>query len=103
MKNEKDASDQDKVDAEILNKQSNKKSFWAILFAIWIVFIILSQVPFLAETLVDYSAMDETVESHLRFPQDGKQGHYYVERYDTDKPGLIDLIYTCSSRFHFSL
>ncbi len=79
------------------NKRQNKNSKWMILYALWIVLILLSQVPFLAETLVDTSEMDDTVESHLRFPQDGKQGHYYVERYDSNQNGLINVVYTTDS------
>jgi hypothetical protein len=41
--------------------------------------------------------MDEAIESHLRFPVDGKTGHYYVERYDTSKDGRINVIYTTDS------
>lgn len=41
--------------------------------------------------------MDESYESRLTFPQDGKQGHYYVERYDTAKEGRIHVIYTTES------
>ena len=78
-------------------KSTNKKPLWAVLFALWLVFILLSQVPLLANTLIDYSDMDETVESHLRFPVDGRTGHYYVERHDTAKVGLIDVEYTTDS------
>ena len=79
------------------NKYKNKRSKWVILYALWIILILLSQVPFLAQTLIDTSDMDETVESHLTFPSDGKQGHYYVERYDKNQTGRINVLYTTSS------
>jgi uncharacterized repeat protein (TIGR01451 family) len=41
--------------------------------------------------------MDETIESRLSFPEDGKKGHYYVERYDTTQTGRINVIYTTES------
>lgn len=75
-------------------QSSKKRSYWFLVYTLWIVFIILSQVPLLANTLIDYSAMDETVESHLKFPEDGKVGHYYVERYDTNQTGYINVVYT---------
>ncbi|WP_455393064.1 PKD domain-containing protein, partial [[Eubacterium] cellulosolvens] len=68
-----------------------------LLFSLWLVFTLLSSIPYLSESLIDYSDMDETVVSHLKFPSDGKRGHYYVERYDKAKPGLIDVEYTTSS------
>jgi uncharacterized repeat protein (TIGR01451 family) len=61
------------------------------------VFIILSQIPFIAENYIDTSEMDETTESYLRFSSDGKTGHYYVERYDTNVPGRIHVVYTTKS------
>jgi len=73
-----------------------KKSIFAILFALYLVFILLSQIPFLAEDL-DTGVMDDTYESHLTFSQDGKTGHYYVERYDTQKVGRINVLYTTDS------
>jgi len=77
--------------------KTNRTSLLSVLFALWLVFIILSQVPFIAENLIDTSEMDETVESHLRFLSDGKTGHYYVERYDTNQTGLINVLYTTES------
>ena len=86
-----------KVAAEIPNKQHKNRPIWAILFALWLVFILISQVPFLAEDLFDYSNMDDEVVSHLKFTNDGKSGYYYVERYDTSQPGRINVVYTTDS------
>jgi uncharacterized repeat protein (TIGR01451 family) len=36
-------------------------------------------------------------EAHLRFPNDGKSGHYYVERYGNTEDGKIHVIYTTKS------
>ena len=58
----------------------------------------MSQVPFFAENLFrNTTDMDDYYESHLSFPSDGKRGHYYVERYDTNKSGLINLNYSTAS------
>jgi hypothetical protein len=77
--------------------KNKKKSIFAILFALWVVFVLLSNIPLIAQTLIDYSDMDDKVVSRLTFPQDGKQGHYYVERYNLLEPGLINLVYTTDS------
>ena len=74
-----------------------KKSIFAILLALYLVFILISQIPFLAEEIVDTSDMDDTYESRLTFPRDGKQGHYYVERYDKTEAGRIHVIYTTAT------
>jgi hypothetical protein len=83
--------------ASAKNRKISKKSFFAVLFALYLVFIILSQIPFIAENYIDTSEMDETTESYLRFSSDGKTGHYYVERYDTNVPGRIHVVYTTKS------
>ncbi len=79
------------------NLSSCKKSILAVLFAVYITFILLSQIPFLAENLIDISTMEDSYEYNLSFPNDGKQGHYYVERYDTLKSGYIHVTYTTDS------
>jgi len=85
------------LNSELSKKHSNKKSKWLILYAFWVVLIILSQVPFIAENLIDTSEMDASYDSTLTFINDGKTGHYYIERYDTDQNGLINVIYTTDS------
>ncbi len=68
-----------------------------ILGTLWIVFIILSQLPFIAQDIMDINDMDDSYEYNLTFPTDGKQGHYYVERYDTSSDGRIHVKYTTST------
>ena len=87
----------DRPTKKATNIGSNKNTFWKLLIVLWMVFIILSQVPFLAENFVDTSEMDDVMEYHLSFPQDGKAGHYYVERYNQSQIGRINVKYTTKS------
>jgi uncharacterized repeat protein (TIGR01451 family) len=75
---------------------AKKNSILKILFALYITFIILSQIPLMAENF-DYSDMVDNYEAHLTFKADGKTGHYYVERYDTGEPGIILVEYVTQS------
>ncbi len=68
-----------------------------ILGTLWVVFIILSQVPFIAQDIMNIDNMDDSYEYNLKFPSDGKLGHYYVERYDTSADGFIYVKYTTST------
>jgi uncharacterized repeat protein (TIGR01451 family) len=63
------------------------------MFALYVVFILVSQIPLIAEQFINTDDMVDRYECVLTFPKDGKQGHYYVERYDTSKIGRIDLEY----------
>jgi uncharacterized repeat protein (TIGR01451 family) len=69
--------------AKSFNNKSKKDSFLKIVIILWLVLILLSQVPFIAENTFDTS-----------FTTDGKTGHYYVERYDTTQAGRIKVLYT---------
>ena len=77
-----------------LRRKSKKDSFLKILLILWLVLILLSQIPFIAENTIDTSNMDESYEYNLTFTSDGKTGHYYVERYDTSQSGRINVLYT---------
>jgi hypothetical protein len=74
----------------------NFKKALTLIFSLYLVFVILSQIPFMAETF-SYDNVVDNYEAHLSFPSDGKSGHYYVERYDLQKPGKIDLEYVTNS------
>jgi PKD repeat protein len=70
---------------------------WKVLaVALYITFLLLSSIPFMADTLIEPELKD-VYKYHLTYPTDGRQGHYYIERVDTDMMGTIDLVYTPSS------
>lgn len=56
----------------------------------------ISQIPFLAENF-NYDGIVDSYEANLRFPNDGKQGHYYVERYDQSEDGRVHIKYVTKS------
>ncbi|WP_455391524.1 PKD domain-containing protein, partial [[Eubacterium] cellulosolvens] len=60
--------------------------------ALYITFLILSAIPFLADEVI-VPDMKDSYEYHLTYRKDGRQSHYYVERVETDKYGYIDLEY----------
>ena len=73
--------------------KSKRRSILAVLLALYVVFILVSQIPLIAEQFLSTDDMVDRYECVLTFPKDGRQGHYYVERYDTSKIGRIDLEY----------
>ncbi len=83
----------------IKNKKSNTpiKPRWhkwkTIAIALYITFIILSTMAFTADRTIE-TKMQDSYTHHLRYPRDGRQSHYYVERVNTSKIGKIDLTYT---------
>jgi hypothetical protein len=76
--------------------KSRKRNWKAIIIALYITFLLLSMIPFAADRAVE-PQMKDSYTYHLRYPQDGRQSHYYVERVDTSEVGKIDLTYTTSS------
>jgi hypothetical protein len=72
------------------------KSALTLMFSIYLVLVILSQIPFMAENF-SYDNVVDNYEAHLTFPVDGKSGHYYVERYDLNESGKINLEYVTQS------
>ncbi len=73
-----------------------RRSWKVIAIALYITFLMLSTIPFLADRTID-SEMKETYEYHLRYPRDGRQTHYYVERLNTSHEGQIDIVYTTAT------
>ena len=63
----------------------------------WVVLLLLSQIPFIAEDYLDTNDMEDSYEYHLTFTKDGKSGHYYVERHNINESGRIHVIYTTAS------
>jgi hypothetical protein len=77
------------------NKRSRSKVI-AYLYVAYITIILITKViPILADTYIDSVQNDMASEYtyHLRFPIDGYQSHYYVERWNTSAYGIIDLTY----------
>lgn len=69
-----------------------RNKFIIIAFALYITFILLSRVPYIAESETR-RAMQDKYDYNLVFPTDGNLSHYYVERIETLQPGKIDLTY----------
>jgi hypothetical protein len=82
------------------NKRPKKtglnRSWITITIALYITFLLLSMIPYLADRSIE-PEMQESYEYHLRYSVDGRQTHYYVERVNTSMDGRIDLVYTTSS------
>ncbi len=78
-------------------KVKDRGSIIKILIPFWIIIIILSQIPFLAQQNLMVSEMDEVYNYTLKFSNDGRTGHYYIERYQTDQVARINLEYTTNS------
>ena len=78
-----------------IRKNLSGKSVWIALYAIYLVFILLSVYAFIAEDSVDdiTKDMDEKYDYYLVFDRDGKTTHYDVIRYDNSNPGKITLTY----------
>ena len=67
-----------------------------VLLAIYLAFILVSKVPIFAEESIEIN-MKDSYDYHLTYKTDGRQGHYYIERYNPTQYGYIDLVYTTSS------
>jgi hypothetical protein len=79
------------------NLKSKPKIKWkTLLIALYLTFIFLSTIPYIADRVIE-PKMKDSYEYHLIYRQDGLQSHYYVERFDTNIPGRIDLTYTTIS------
>lgn len=72
-----------------------RKRLLILAFVLYVTFIILSRVPYIAEngTRQLKDNMDDEYRYYLIFEEDGRQSHYYAERGDTGFPGQIDLKY----------
>jgi len=79
-------------------KLTFRKKLAIVGFALYLTFILLSAVPYIAESQFRSRApMDKTYRYDLVFPKDGEQSHYVVERYDTAEDGEITLVYYTDS------
>ncbi len=72
-----------------------RNKIFIICFALYLTFILLSMVPYIAEHEISRGKITAGVyESHLVFPEDGQYGHYEsVILKDKAKTGKIDLRY----------
>lgn len=77
--------------------RSRKASLkWLIIlgYLIYLLMIVMTQLPFIAEHVSNRAVYDgDPIESHLKFTNDGRQTHYYIERENKSLPGTIDVYY----------
>jgi len=69
---------------------------WLIIFGylLYLFLILMTQLPFIAEHFASRTIYDsDVIESHLSFPADGRQSHYYVELSNQSMVGYIDVYY----------
>ena len=95
MKKQNHAKGKNLAKSQDPNKGSRKKVMAYIYVAYLTIIIITKVMPILADTYIDSVQNDMAAEYtyHLRFPKDGYQSHYYVERWNTSAYGIIDLTY----------
>ena len=91
-------SDKLRTKSKQKNPRANSKRFnWKVIaIALYITFLLLSTIALTAERNIE-PEMQESYTYHLRYPRDGRQTHYYVERENTSRIGKIDLTYTTIS------
>lgn len=73
---------------------------WIYLYIACLAIIVITRLmPIVADIYIDsvMDDMDDEYSYHLRFPRDGYQSHYYVERWNTSAYGIIDLTYYTDS------
>ncbi len=73
-----------------------RKRILILAFALYVTFILLSRIPYIAESgtrQLIQDKMDESYQYNLIFEQDGRQSHYNVVRFDSAYPGVIGLEY----------
>jgi PKD repeat protein len=77
-------------------KLTPRKRILILGFALYVTFILLSRIPYIAESgtrqLLEDN-MEDSYQYNLVFNEDGRQSHYYVERFDSAYPGIINLEY----------
>jgi hypothetical protein len=91
-KNEMKIQTTTKKSNKILITNNRRPSWKTIVLALYITFLLLSTIPYIADHAVE-STMKDSYEYHLTYPRDGRQTHYYVERVNTSQIGKIDLVY----------
>ncbi len=80
-------------------KLSNRKKIIILAFALYVTFILLSRVPYIAQNEIRAvtDKMDEKYEYFLVFYDDDEISHYYVFRENSSLPATITLTYTTST------
>jgi PKD repeat protein len=73
----------------------NKRSILLVLYAIYLAFILVSTIPYIAEHQTRYLYTNEKHTYHIVFEEDGSvEPHYFnVIRADPAEPGVLDLEY----------
>jgi PKD repeat protein len=84
----------------VKSRQKHLSLKWLVIlsYLIYLLFIILSQIPYVAEQFIDNTRADsEPIEYHITFEVDGRQSHYRVERVNQSLQGKIDVYYYANS------
>jgi PKD repeat protein len=76
--------------------ENGKRKLLAVIFAIWVSFILISTIPYIAEqNLKKTRSESNEYSSKLEFPNDGEYSHFkYVELTNNTSVGKIELKYT---------
>ena len=77
----------------------DKRSLLFVLYAVYIAFILVSTVPYIAEHQTRYEKVGDDHTYHIVFEDDGDDAaHYFdVVRANKTQPGILDLTYNPSS------
>lgn len=68
-----------------LNLISNKRLVVGMFLAFYFAFILISRIPIIAQDDITAN-MEDSYTYHLTYKYNGRQGHYYVERYEYPVP-----------------
>jgi len=74
----------------------SRKRIITLGYIFYITFLLLSRFPNVAENVLE-SRLQDTIEYHLTFSEDGWSEHYYIERYNDSRDAKINLKYTYST------
>ena len=84
----------------VKRRQARSSLKWLVImgYLIYLLLLILSQLPYVAEHFIDTTRADsEPIEYHITFKTNGRQSHYYVERVNQVLLGRIDVYYYSNS------
>jgi hypothetical protein len=98
-------SDNESIEKKDSDESKNKPvrsrtKTWVYIYIACLTLMVISRaVPIIADVYIDsvMNDMDDEYTYHLRFPKDGYQSHYYIERWNTSAYGIIDLTYHTST------
>ena len=79
----------------------SRRWFWATIYALYLIFILLSASVYYAQQELDTRASG-IYEYDLTFDSDGKIEHYDVELVDKGNPGKVRVIYNADRHHHIA-